>query len=263
MILSTRVPDNTTTKRTTVGGIKAEWVSVPESTDKIFVYVHGGGFIMGSPRTHRGLIANLAKSIKAKALVIDYGLAPEHPYPDALDEIEKAWLALIKDRGLNPENIAMIADSAGGNLALASVLRLRDKKLPLPACIALISPTLDMTLSGETFITHESRDPLLNKKMFIFLRDSYLQGAPQDIPYTSPLFANLKGLPPLLLHVGSEEILLAEGREMIEKAQKAGVDAQLFVGEGMWHFWHGFAHLPEAKQAISDIGKFVNKYTSN
>ncbi len=260
--LSAPVPRNTSVTKDRIDGVPIEWVVVPESTAKTVIYIHGGGFVLGSPRTGRGLIANIVKTSHTKALAIDYSLAPEHPYPVALDEIEKVWLKFLNNSALDPKTIAMVGDSAGATLALTSVLRLRDRKLPIPGCIVLISPVLDTSMSGTTFTTNNHKDPLLTNRTLKFLRDSYLQGAPLNDPYVSALIADLRGLPPILVHVGSEEILLGDSKQLVEKAKSYDVPTELFVGEGMWHNWHMFSHLPEAKSALGAIGDFISRNTS-
>jgi len=194
---------------------------------------------------------------------IDYSLAPESPYPIALDEIQKIWETLVTNRQCDPLATTIMGDSAGGNLVLASLLRFRDKGLPLPACAALLSPSLDMTLSGASFSDPATRDPILSTgKIKLFVK-SYSGAHPKQDPLLSPIFATLTGLPPLLVHVGTDELLFSDSQTIIKNAQRDGVDANLYVGEGMWHDWHlSAAYVPEARRAMEDIAQFITSHTA-
>lgn len=261
MILNSPVPKGTKVEKSKLAGVKVEWISTLQSTDKIIFYLHGGGFIFGSPRTHRGLIANIARASHTRALAIDYSLAPENPYPKALDEIENVWLSLLQDSNFNPKQIAIVGDSAGAHLALVTALRLRDKHLPMPSCLVLLSPALDTSLSGKTMKLNAKKDPLLSEERILFLLESYAQGASLNDPYISPLISSFKNIPPILVHVGTEEVLLSDSQTLAEKARADGGKVELYVGEGMWHNWHMFSYLPEAKSALQDIGKFIQENT--
>jgi acetyl esterase/lipase len=242
------------------GGVAAEWTVAPGAReDRVLVYLHGGGYCLGGVATHRGLVARLSRTARLRVLSVDYRLAPEHPHPAAVvDAVAAVRFAYAS--GLAPSRVAVGGDSAGGGLALATLLRLRDAGLPLPAAGVCISPWTDLTGSGESVRTRADLDPLVDAEDLRILAAAYLGGGDPRAPLASPLFADLRGLPPLLVHVGTAEILLDDATGFAERARDVGVPVELEVWDDMIHVWHAFADvLPEGVQAIEGIAGFLEK----
>lgn len=251
-------------KKAHIAGVPVVWVELSNAAERVIVYVHGGGFVFGSSRTHQQHIRRLAKMCRAKVLAIDYSLSPESPYPKALDEIQKVWEELAASKDFNNLRAVIMGDSAGGGLALASVMRFRDAGLPQPACVVLLSPALDATFSGESYTTKKSKDVVLNNRKLEFFASAYTQHHSRKIPFISPVYADLRNLPPLLVHVGSEEMVLSDSETIARHASRDGVNASLFVGDGMWHGWHFFAaYVPEARSAMASIAEYVILHTKS
>ena len=243
---------------TEVGGVAAEWTTVPGSRpDRVLVYLHGGGYCIGSVRSHRLLVADLARAARARALSLDYRLAPEHPHPAAVDDAAAAVRALIAS-GVPAPSIAVAGDSAGGGLTVATLLALRDAGDPLPAAGACLSPWFDLALSGESIRTRASLDPVCNEPMLRRMADAYLGGADAEAPLASPIHADLAGLPPLLVQVGTAEILYDDASRFADRARSARVDVTFEPWEDMIHVWHAYALLlPEGQRAIERVGAFL------
>ncbi|HXG27947.1 MAG TPA: alpha/beta hydrolase [Nevskiales bacterium] len=257
MTASSLPPRGTRIERLDLGGVAAECLSVPQSGARTLLYLHGGGYCVGSPRTHRGLAAHLARACGATAYVPDYRLAPEHPHPAALEDALACYRALLA-QGVNPAQLVLGGDSAGGGLALATAVAIRDAQLPLPAALVLISPWTDLTLSGDSARTHTRRDPMLSSAIGALWSRLYLGKYPPDHPACSPLFASLTGLPPMLIQVGSEEILLSDSLRLAQRAQAAGVTVRLSRYAGMWHDFQAHAGLlHESDRAMTEVGDFV------
>lgn len=255
-----RLPRDVTTHSLSISNLVAEKI-LPRETKKerYILYLHGGGYTLGSIATHRGLAARIALSTSASLLLIDYRLAPEHPFPAALNDALSAYQWLL-DQGIDSTNIAIGGDSAGGGLTLATALSLRDKGDPLPASLFLLSPWTDLTFSGNSITSRAERDPVLNIKED-WQQNSYAGTHPLMHPLISPLFAELNSLPPILVQVGSEEILFDDSSRLVEKALQSQVDATLEVWEGMWHVFQGFApYVPEAELAIKQIGTYLDDH---
>jgi acetyl esterase/lipase len=241
------------------GGVPAEWLIPPGAPeDRALLYFHGGAWFMGSARTHRGLVSRLAFAAGVRALSIDYRLAPEHPFPAGLEDCLAAydWLQRI---GIQSRRIAVAGDSAGGNLALAMLIALRDAGKPLPAAAAALSAPTDLAATGELPRTRARLDPFFHSaaglaavlKIYCGDRD------PRE-KLISPLYDDLHGLPPLLLHVGDHEALRDDSVRFGEKAAAAGVNARTVVWPGMFHVFQMFDPLlPEAGQANGQIGAFI------
>jgi monoterpene epsilon-lactone hydrolase len=254
-----RVPRGVTTQTVSASGVHAEWVT-PTKKDShgAILYLHGGGYVLGSISTHRGMAGRIARSANARLLLVDYRLAPEHPFPAALEDAIGAYKWILA-QGITPQHIAIGGDSAGGGLTLVVALSLRDHHDPLPAALFLLSPWTDLTFSGDSVVSRAERDPVLTINDN-WLENSYAGDYPLTYPYISPLFANLAGLPPMFVQVGSEEILFDDSTRLVEKALQAKVDATLEIWEGMWHVFQAFApYIPEAEQAIDQIGAFLKK----
>lgn len=245
----------------TANGVKSEWVSAPDAdSGRAILYLHGGGYVIGSINTHRALAARLSRAAKARVLVIDYRLAPEHPFPAAVDDSVAAYRWMLT-QGLKPSRIAVSGDSAGGGLAAATLVAIRDAKLPLPAAAALLSPWVDMEGIGESMTSKDSVDPMVHKDGLLGMAKAYLGGQNPRSPLAAPLYADLAGLPPLLIQVGTSETLMDDASRLAERARKAGVNVTYEPWQNMIHVWHLFAPmLDEGQQAIEKIGAFVRKH---
>jgi acetyl esterase/lipase len=252
------LPDDVRFEPADAGGVAAEWTSAPEAAaGRAIVYFHGGGYVSGSVRTHRLLVADLARACGVRVLSVDYRLGPEHPFPAAVDDAVTAY-GFLRQQGIPASRIAFGGDSAGGGLTVAALLALRDRGEPLPAAGVCISPWLDLSLSGRSMDTREAVDPMLNRTRLGVMARGYLGGTDPRTPLASPLFAELGGLPPLLVQVGTAEVLLDDSTRFAERARQTGVDVDLEVWDDMIHDWHAFALvLPEGRQALERIGAFV------
>jgi len=242
------------------GGVKSEWITAP-GTDagRAILYLHGGGYVIGSINTHRSLAGRLSRAAKARVLVIDYRLAPEHPHPAAVDDAVAAYRWMLQ-QGLQPSRIAVSGDSAGGGLTAASLVAIRDAKLPMPAAGAPISPWVDMEGIGDSMTSKAAVDPMVQKAGLLNMAKAYLGGKDPRTPLAAPLYADLSGLPPLLIQVGTAETLLDDASRLAERAKKAGVKVTYEPWENMIHVWHLFAPmLDEGKQAIDRVGEFIRQ----
>ena len=245
----------------TANGVKSEWVSAPGAdAGRAILYLHGGGYMIGSINTHRGLAGRLSRAAKARVLLIDYRLAPEHPFPAAVDDSVAAYRWMLA-QGLKPSRIAVAGDSAGGGLTAATLVAIRDAKLPVPAAGALLSPWVDMEGIGESMTTKDAADPMVHKEGLLGMAKAYLGGKDPRTPLAAPLYADLAGLPPLLIQVGTSETLLDDASRLAERAKKAGVNVTYEPWQNMIHVWQIFAPmLDEGQQAIEKIGAFVRKH---
>lgn len=253
-------PARTQVSAINAGGVASEFVATPASRpDRHVLFLHGGGYVTGSPALYRHFTWRIATAARARVLAIDYRLAPEHPFPAALNDALAAcrWLfAGVAD----PKRTVVMGDSAGGGLALALLLRLRDDGLKCPAGAIALSPWTDLALTGASFSLNAKADPMLNAADARLFAGCYLAGADPRNPYASPLYGNLAALPPTLFHVGSDEILHDDAVRMAENLQAAGCRAEIEVWPRMPHVWHLFAPaLPEAGRAIARIGAFVDR----
>jgi acetyl esterase/lipase len=256
------VPADVVSEPVEAGGIPAEWVSVPESRrDRVVLYLHGGGYVIGSIHTHRELASRIARDTQARALVIDYRLAPENPFPAAIEDATAAYLWLLST-GVAPSRIAVAGDSAGGGLTLATLLALRDARERLPAAGVCLSPWTDLEGTGPSAQPGGADDPLLQ---LAGLREMGRHYAAHDLrnPLAAPVHGDYTGIPPLLIQVGTREILLDDSTRVAESARGAGVDVTLETWEGLIHVWQLFGpNIPEAQQAVARIGEFVRKHTA-
>ena len=245
------------------GGVSAEWsVADGADQDKVILYVHGGGYVMGSAGSHRDMTGRLSQAAGARVLSLNYRLAPEHPFPAPVDDSVAAYRWLL-GQGIQASNIAIAGDSAGGGLALAALIAIRDAGEPVPAAGIGISPWVDMEGTGESMTTRAAVDPVVQKEGLLGMAKIYLGGADPKNPLAAPLHANLAGLPPLLIQVGDSETLLDDATRITERAQKADVDVTLKIWDEMPHVWHLFAPiLPEGRQAIEEIGAFFKEQTA-
>lgn len=251
----------TATEPVDAGGVPGEWIIGPDATDAATIYyLHGGGHTIGSIASHRGLISRLSKASGARALAIDYGLAPERPYPAGLDDSLAAYRWLLA-QGVEPSTVVIAGDSAGGNLALATLLALKDAGDPLPAATVLLSPWTDLEGTGESMVARKDLDPMITPDPLNGVGQMYANGASLRDPLVSPLYGDLASLPPMLIHVGDHEVLLDDSTRLAERAKAAGVDTNLDVWPEMIHVWQFFAPmLPEATEAIGKIGAFIRSH---
>ena len=253
-------PRGVTVRKGVLAGVPVE-CSAPSGhvTDRRILYLHGGGFVSGSPRTHRGIAGRIARGADARVAVIDYRLAPEHPFPAALEDAAAAYRALL-EQGAPPSRLALVGDSAGGNLVFALLLKLKEEGAPMPAAAVAMSPFVDLTGGGESLRTNAALDPLLHVAGLPAVLDAYAPQRDLKNPLLSPLFGDLKGLPPCLIQCGSDEILCDDAVRMQRALQRAGVDAELEVWSEMPHVWQAFARLiPEGRTALERICRFLRE----
>ena len=243
-------------------GFKGEWIDAPGSRpDKVVLYFHGGGFIFGNPKVHRDLIYRIAKTSGARALSIDYSLAPEHPYPTAINEAIAAYKWLLQS--FDPANITLAGDSSGGSIVLSMLHVIRAEKLPNPACAIAMSPATDAYHVDEDAKSPQVKDNFIRLSSIHFFIDSYFQKTPRNHPVASPLYGSLKGFPPLFICADKSELMYGQSARLAEKAKKEGVDVTFHEGEGLWHVWPLFArYVPEARKTIQEMGDFIRRYTS-
>lgn len=252
-----RVADDIGVEALTVAGRAAEWLRAPGAqAERAILYLHGGGYVMGSLNTHRSLGGEVSRAAQAAVLMLDYRLGPEEPFPAAVEDGVAAYRWLL-DTGFAPHNLAIAGDSAGGGLTAATLVAARDQQLALPAAAVCISPWSDMTCSNESYQTRAEADPMIGPDIGKMV-DLYLQGKDATDPYASPNFADLGSLPPLLIHVGRDEVLLDDAIKLDHKARADGVDSTLEVWEDMIHVWHAFhPMLPEGRDGIVRVGQFL------
>lgn len=246
------------------GGVPAEWIVAPGSDPgRTVVYLHGGGYCIGGLDTHRPMLTHLAGAAEARVLSVDYRLAPEHPHPAALDDAVAAYRWTLA-AGADPDRTVLAGDSAGGGLTVAALVALRDAGTPLPAAGVCLSPWTDLTQSGESIRTRAEDDPMVRSADLDRWAACYRGDLPADHPTVSPLFADLRGLPPLHVEVGTAEVLLDDARRLVEVARAAGVDAALVEAEAMVHVWHFFAGaVPEADEGIARVAAAIVERTGS
>ena len=262
IMASLPLDDDIRTKRVGVNGVPAEWITAPESQeDRVVLYLHGGGYLFGSARTHRVMLAHLARAAKARVLALDYRLAPEIPFPAPVEDTVSAYRWLLS-QGIAPEKMVIGGDSAGGGLTIAAMVALRHVGEPMPAAGVCISPWTDMEATGQSYTTNAEADPSVTKEQILTIAKVYMDGKDPKAPLASPIHADLTGLPPLLIQVGGVEVLLDDSTMLKARAKKAGVPVEMEVWDDMPHVWHHYAPiLPEARKAIARIGEFVLQHT--
>ena len=241
------------------GGVAAEWVTAPDSDpSRVVLYLHGGGYTIGSIASYRSYTGRLARATQSRLLSVGYRLAPEHPFPAALDDAVSSYHWLL-DQGISPSRIAIVGDSAGGGLALSMVIAIRDAGAPTPAAIVAIGPSTDLAKEGASMKERAHLDPIVTYESSMAHALRYV-GPKGNLkhPLASPLYADLGGLPPLLIMVGTHEALFDDSTRFAAKARAAGVEVQLDIWEEMIHVWPFFADiLPEGRQAIDKIGDYI------
>lgn len=249
-----------------LNGVPGEWQVVPGAlADRVLLYFHGGGWVLGSPLSHRTYTVALGQATRMRVLSVDYRLAPEHPFPAAVEDCTTAYQWLL-DQGIQPENILIAGDSAGGNLTLVTILNLREKGIPLPKGAACFSPCTSFDQSDWN-LEKGKTDPILGDIGAFWWTVAYMgQENPADPlnPLISPLFGDLQGFPPILLQASSPELLYEQCQKFVEKAKDAGVDATLQTWDGLFHVWQAFALgvLPEAQEAIDKFSEWVQNLFS-
>jgi acetyl esterase/lipase len=249
--------------RVGVAGVPAEWVTASGADeDRVLLYLHGGGYIIGSVRSHRVMMARLSQAAASRVLGLEYRLAPENPFPAAVEDSVAAYRWLLSE-GCDPGKITIGGDSAGGGLTMAVLVALRYLGEPMPAAGICLSPWVDLEGTGESMNTKAEEDPIVQREMLEFMTDLYVGNRDRRAPLAAPLYADLRGLPPLLIQVGTAETLLDDSKRLADRAKAAGVEVDLQIWDDMVHVWHLFAPvLPEGQQAIEDIGEFVRRRTS-
>lgn len=242
----------------TLDGISSEWIESPDSTVGTILYLHGGAYALGSTNTHRELVARLVTATKCSALAVNYRLAPENPFPAALNDALNAYRWILA-KGIDPMRIMIAGDSAGGGLAIAVLLALREKGFPLPAGAFCFSPWLDLTLSGDSVKNNEKLDPILSSSVLKVYADYYRSGKNAADPLISPLFADPSNLPPIFLQSGKNEILLDDSARFCQKAEQAGVDATLATWDDMFHVFQLIPFIPETQRSIELVSAFISR----
>ncbi|HEY2105869.1 MAG TPA: alpha/beta hydrolase [Candidatus Binataceae bacterium] len=246
----------------TANGVPAEWITAPGADPgRNVLYLHGGGYTIGSIKTHRCLAGWVSRAAAARVLIIDYRLAPEHPFPAAVDDALAAYRFML-DSGVKPSRTVVAGDSAGGGLTVAALLAIRDAKLPLPGAAVCLSPWVDLEGTGESMKTKADADPMVSGGNLGDMAAAYLGGKDPKTPLASPLHADLRGLPPMLIQVGTAEVLLDDSKRLAERASAAGVEAIYEPWENMIHVWQIFVPmLDESKQAVERVGQYIREKT--
>ena len=259
------LPEGTRTEPASADGVPVEWIrgaGVPDGAaarGAVLLYLHGGGYVMGSITSHRAHVARLSALTGATGLAVDYRLGPEHRFPAAVDDAVKAYRWLLR-LGADPRRVAIAGDSAGGGLTVATLVALRDAGDPLPAAGACLSPWTDLECEGPSMLEREKQDPMVQRDRLLRMAREYLGGADARHPLASPIHADIRGLPPLLVHVGTAETLLDDSTRLAERARAAGVSCELEIWQDMIHVFQMFAPLlPEADQANAKIAAFLRE----
>ena len=243
-----------------VEGVNAEWVNASGADpNNVFFFLHGGGYYRGSAAESRATTARISKNTGAYCLSVNYRLAPENPFPAALEDVYTAYKWLLGE-GINPQRIVVGGISAGGGLVMALLLKIKEASNPLPAGAVPISAWVDLLQTGASIITKADLDPMISGEYLNRMADQYLQGVDPTMPLASPLYGDLSGLPRLLIQVGSMETLLDDSVRLAERAEASGVTTKLEIWQNMFHGWHNHAHqLDEARKAIENIGSFYRE----
>jgi epsilon-lactone hydrolase len=255
-----RVPKQCVTTPLEVAGVPAEWISWQGlDNGRVILYLHGGGYVLCSTKTHRPLVCRFVRASGARALVIDYRRAPEHPHPAAVEDALAAYRWLL-DSGVESSRIAVMGDSAGGGLTLVLLQLLRDHQIPLPACAICLSPWTDLTCSGDSVKRKRRKDPVLYGPFLPAYARLYMPEGDLAQPTASPLFGDFSNLPPILIHVGTDEVLLDDSIRVAEKAAKTNTPVELKVWRRMIHVFQAAASIhPKARQSIQEIGNYIEK----
>jgi monoterpene epsilon-lactone hydrolase len=254
-----QLPNGIEVRAEVIAGVACSRVThASHSGPELIIYIHGGGLISGSALTHREFAARLTKHTRKAVLLIDYRLAPEYPFPAALEDVESVYLELIRC-GISSRRVFLGGDSSGAGLALAALVKLKADAHPVPAGAFLISGHFDMTLSGESLVSRRDVDPVTTPESLARAATLYTNGADLASPLVSPLFADLRGLPRLLIQVGEHEILLSDSTRLADLVAQCGGSADLRIWNEMWHVWHMTGDFPEARGALDEIGMFMER----
>lgn len=240
-----------------VSGVPATWL-IPDDaiSDQVLLYLHGGGYVIGSKESYRKIVSRIAVAARCRSLIIDYRLAPENKFPAAVEDAVTSYRWLLS-QGYDPEKIVVAGDSAGGGLTAATLISLRDSGDPLPTAAMLVSPWADLGVTGESAKTAGWKDPLLSIRGLKRWASMYLGTTDSRDPLASPIYADFHGLPPFYIQAGTCEILLDDARRLAERAKEDGMSVELDIWEGMFHGWHAFSPLvPESNTAIEKLGRF-------
>lgn len=263
---SAKIPATTNVQSVEINGVPCEWIDQksapqkPNGEQRVLVYLHGGGYVFGGPDSHRDVAWRIAEQSGCRLLLVDYRLAPEHQFPAAIEDASGCYQNLL-DKGYQPNNIAFAGDSAGGGLVAATFLKLKELKLPQPKCAVLMSPWLDLAVSGDSITVNEQADPMLTPKTVQTMSTLYLGDVDARTPMASPVFSDTSALAPMLIHVGSTEILLSDAVRFSEAIEKTGGDVCLKIWPKMPHVFQVFAaYIPEAKHSIAEIGDFITSH---
>lgn len=245
-------------ERGRIDGLEAEWLRPKHAPDgKLLVYLHGGGYVMGSCATHRQMVSYIAKAAGVRTLLPEYRLAPEHRFPAAIDDCVAAYRALLA-QGYSGDDIVIGGDSAGGGLTMATLMSLRDAGDPLPRAALLLSPWLDVSGNGESMTTHADKDPWFKPEHMDVLRTYYCDEEQKLDPLASPVYGDFSGLPPIYIQVGEDEILLSDSTRAAQRIEAVGGTVELEIWPSLWHVFQVFVHqVPEARQAVGKLGDYV------
>ena len=253
-----KLPEGVTREKIIVNGVRCEWLTPQNySQDQILLYLHGGGFIIGLTSLHLEMIAYLVTKMKIRSLVVDYRIAPEHPFPASLEDCVNAYKWLMAN-GYKAENIVIAGDSAGGNLALTSVMKLRDEGEKLPVAVACLSPVGDMAKRKDAY--QKRYDPVLHPRASKRYNRAYIVNNDPLNPLISPNYGSMKNFPPLLIHCGENEILKDDAIQIEHNAKESGVDVQLKIYPGMFHVWQIYHTLPQTKDSLDEVIAFLTAY---
>ncbi|MCZ6709332.1 MAG: alpha/beta hydrolase [Gammaproteobacteria bacterium] len=261
MLGANPVPDITSIEELRIGECNADWVSVPDSReDRVILYLHGGGYVIGSNVAYREFASRLAQANRARVCVLNYRLAPENPFPAALDDAVTAFGWLL-EQGIDPSGITVAGDSAGGGLTLATLLSLRDAGGPQAACGVCFSPWTDLAATGASAQPGAVDDPLVSEGALADMVQAYVAGGDVRNPLASPLYAEYQGLPPLFVLVGGREVLLDDAVRVVDKARSAGVEVTYFHGDGLVHVWPVLVPTaPESVDALAQMADFTETH---
>lgn len=248
------------TESVNANSVSCEWVATADADpSRTIIYLHGGGYVVGSIVSHRGLAASVARSSKARVLSVDYRLAPEHKFPAPVEDVMSVYRWLLAS-GQDASKIALVGDSAGGGLAIAAMVAIKGAGLPMPGAGVCISPWVDMEALSDSYDSRAALDPMLTRAGILAFAKDYLGDADPKSPMASPIYADLSGLPPILIQVGTSEAIYDDSTWLRDHATKAGVDVTFEAWDDMVHVWHRYApKLPEAQRAVDRLGEFVQE----
>jgi acetyl esterase/lipase len=258
-----QVPQGTTFESTQVGPVKGEWVKVAGASDsRLILYFHGGGYVSGSPQTHRPLIARLCQAAQSNAFCPAYRLAPDFAFPAGLRDGIDAYRYLLQNR-IAPQSIVLAGDAAGGGLAFACLLAIRNAGLAMPAAAVAMSPWADLSLSGWSMLQNQKNDAALSWDLLFVAARHYLKKQNPADPYASPVFASFRDFPPIMVHAGSNEILRDDASRLGERAAEAGVPVSVEIYDGMQHVFQASPYVPEARVSLQRLGQFIKSRTAD